>query len=190
MQETPPLSDGNTLRVHTVESEYRWEAALSSLPQGAIGVADTFYFANERWKYGVLWAVQGIVSILIAAYLLSQISIAPKVVNQLLLCVGFMSGLGLFGLWRAARDFMSRVRVTDGGILLQEFVHQRFVPWPELEGWIVRTIADRDDSLPSVEIAIKGNKSRIEISPGSLSIGDLVALKAILSSKAADLCLA
>jgi len=188
MQETPPLSDVSSLGVQSSsEPEYRWGAAdASPLPVGIKG-AGTFYFANERWRVVVLWVVQGIASIVIAAYLLTQIPIAPKIMNQLLLCAGFMVGLGLFGLFRAARDLMSRVRVTEGGIVVQEFVHYRFVPWSELDGWIVRTPNDGDDSLPSVEIAIKGNAPKIEISRGSLSFGDLVALKAILTNRAAGL---
>ncbi|MBM3964573.1 MAG: hypothetical protein FJ308_05825 [Planctomycetes bacterium] len=185
MSESHQLSDGKSLAIAITEASVAWDKR----PVERISVAtqednaETFYFAAQQWKYGGLWLVQGFASLAIAVYFIAQIPGVPRVTNQLLICDAFMSGLGVFGLWKAVQSLISNLRVSETGIPYQCCFTTHRIRWDELQNWVVRTKTEQGIHLPSVEFEVKGLPRRLEVPRGSLSNRDLVVLQSLLKEK-------
>lgn len=185
MSESHQLSDGNSLAITLSEVDVRWDKR--SVERISVAAqqenAETFYFAAQQWKYGVLWLVQGFVSLVISVYLIAQIPDVPRVTNQLLICAAFMAGLGMLGLWKSAKSLISKLCVSEKGILYQYCFTTHSIRWDELQSWIVRNKTEQGAHLPSVELEVKGLPRRLEVPNGALSNRDLVVLQSLLKGK-------
>lgn len=188
MSESHQLSDGNSLAIALTEADVRWgnrnvgPSSVATLKENT----ETFYFAAQQWKHGGGWLVQGFVSMVISVYLIAQIPEVPRVTNQLLICAAFMAGLGVFGLWKALHCLISKLCVSETGILYQSCMATHQVPWKDLQGWVVRTKTEQGAYLPAVEFEVRGLPRRLEVPSGALSNRDLVVLQSLLKDKSTE----
>ncbi|MFO1062730.1 MAG: hypothetical protein U0892_02495 [Pirellulales bacterium] len=125
-----------------------------------------FYFASQRWPVGSLWAVKGILSAGIGAFLLTQLNEAPRLAMQLYFCSAFMFAVASIGFILAARDLCSVVKVNVKGIEIRNLFMKRTIAWTQLEAWTVRTGHLISNHVPSVLFWIEHEKLPVEISSG------------------------
>jgi len=74
--------------------------------------------------------------------LIAQLSVAPRVANQLLICASFMLAIGIYAAYKGISELSSILEINARGITSRTFFAEKNVLWACLQSYSVRYSSD------------------------------------------------
>lgn len=141
----------------------------------------SFSFARQRWQNGILLALQAAAMLAVGGFLLSQMSVTPKLQVQMAILGGLLTIGGLAMLPRIFVDFFGSITVDHHGIHMTPTIVGFSAPWSMIEKWEIKE-CNGTTAAHCIRVWANGSKDSHMVPAGFLNLQDLHRLRKVMVS--------